>query len=333
CRVVQAGAGHFSLDKFIAHLVHQQLKTHCHGSIIPPSTASTSTLRHPKTNFRFRRPGSRIPYNITPVSRPTLYFGTQQLSHSLGFKGCAYPYRKQRKPNRVSHGYDPECGCPNLPKQLLCVCRSFHKEAVELLHGENKLIVRAHHQVEDLDILKTLQQSQISASDPELSTGNNLSESIIRCWTEICQRLFGIVIPGTLHLEFICDAQGLQTAQRVIEPMSPLPRLKECSIRLGRKKGYSLRSHSRSTALQLTRGVEQKKPPVVSFSSLPRELRLRILWFTNLGPGGTFLKSTDHELETIHVNRGRFAQQSVSEEDSEPVVLTAPSPSCTALAS
>lgn len=89
----------------------------------------------------------------------------------------------------------------------------------------------------------------------------------------------------------------------------PLPRLKECSIRLGRKKGYSLRSLARSTALQLTRGVEKKKPPAVSFSSLPWEIRLRILWFTNLRPRGTFLKSTDHELETIHVNRGRFAHE------------------------
>ncbi|CAH0031616.1 unnamed protein product [Clonostachys rhizophaga] len=291
------------------------------------------------------------PITITPVSRPTLYFGTQQLSPSLGFFGCAYPYRKQRKPDRVSHGYNPECDCPDLPKQLLCVCRSLHKEAVELLYSENKFVVRAHHHVEDLDILKTLPvygiralryllvrlnswpcarghslsnpkydaciicpheapQSRISASDPELSTGNNLSESIIKCWTEICQRLSGIVIAGTLHLEFICDAQDLETAHRVIEPMSSLPRLRECIMRLGRKKDYSLRSLAESTAHQLTRGVEKKKrPPSMSFSFLPREIRLQILWFTNLGPGGTFLKGTHHELEIIHVDRGRFAHE------------------------
>ncbi|CAG9982763.1 unnamed protein product [Clonostachys byssicola] len=317
-------------------------------SPLPPLLSLPYDIR--RQIFVFAGLVRECPITITPVSRPTLYFGTQQLSHGFDFPGCAYPFRKQREPDCVSHGYDPECDCPDLPKQLLCVCRSLHKEAVKLLYGENKFVVRAHHQVEDLDILKTLPvygiralryllirlnswpcarghslsnpkrdcciicptsapQSRISASDPELSTGNNLSESIIVRWTEICQRLSGIVIPGTLHLEFICDAQDLDTAQRVVEPMSSLPRLRECSIRLGRSKEYSLRSLAQSTALELTRGVERKKPPTLSFSSLPQEIRLRILWFTNLGPGGTFLKGTHDELETIHVVRGRFAHE------------------------
>ncbi|VUC29460.1 unnamed protein product [Clonostachys rosea] len=318
---------------------------------LPPLLALLCDIR--RRIFVFACLVRECPITITPISRPTLYFGTQQLSPSHGFNGCAYQYRKQREPNRVSHGYDPECDCPNLPKQLLCVCRSLHKEAVELLYGENKFVVRAHHEAEDLDILKTLPvygirtlryllvrlnswpcarghsfsdpeydrcricptrapQSRISASDPELSIGDDLSKSIIKCWTEICQRLSDIVPPGTLHLEFICDVQDLETAQRVIEPIESLPRLRECSIRLGRKKDYSLRSLAQSTALQLTRGIEEKKPPAMSFSALPREIRLRILWFTNLGPGGTFLKGTHHELETIHVDDGRFVHDITS---------------------
>ncbi|CAH0034449.1 unnamed protein product [Clonostachys rhizophaga] len=111
------------------------------------------------------------------------------------------------------------------------------------------------------------------------------SESIIKCWEAVCNRLAAIP-PGCLTIEFICDAKDLTTAERFLSPMNALPRLKQCTIQLGRQHDSDLTSLARSTILRLTGGVQhlESSSSPFPFLSLPTEIRLLILKFANLAP-------------------------------------------------
>ncbi|VUC28007.1 unnamed protein product [Clonostachys rosea] len=286
------------------------------------------------------------PITISPFLRTTIYLDPRPVSSAI--EECAYTLRRDGFPIAVSYGYEAECICPELPKELLLVCKTLHKEVENLFYGENKFIICAHRQAEDLDVFKTLSlagihalryllirlnswpcirghnvsnrelgncticpaeitSSHINSSDPELSiSGDSVSQGIIEAWMETCQRLSHIT-PGTLHLEFICDVSDLASAEYIVQPLKSVPRLRDCTVRLGRKVDYALRSLAQSTALELTQEATQVKTPtsgspVFPFFSLPREIRLHILRLTNLGPGGSF----PEELDNISIKNGKF---------------------------
>ncbi|VUC32034.1 unnamed protein product [Clonostachys rosea] len=305
----------------------------------PTSTLTASLLLSLPINIRkriyvFAGLVRECPITITPPSRGVIR------PVESNFHTCAYKLRKQMRPDRVTVD-SPECDCPHIPKQLLLVCKAIHKEVLELLYSENKFIVRTHQHVEDLRVLLTLpsegiralrhllirlnswpcirghsltnmkkgecwvcDDGNISNSDPEVSVGNSASEDITAGWLDVCQRLAAIITPGKLHLEFICDVGDLATAEYIIRPLKSLPRLRECSIRLGRRVDYTLRSLAESTALGLTTEETEEKQTVskFTFSSLPREIRLRILEFTNLGPGGSYLS----DFSPIRFTAGKY---------------------------
>ncbi|CAH0047077.1 unnamed protein product, partial [Clonostachys solani] len=215
-----------------------------------------------------------------------------------------------------------------------------HKEAQEILYGENKFVIRSHHkQAGDLDILNHLSLDALSAmrclmvrlnswpcirghsdanldedcneckicsfpvplSDPEISTANSDFKSIIQTWTTICQRLSTGVSPGRLHLEFIADVRDLPTAKRLAEPLGSLPRLQGCIVRFGRKPNHTLSSLARSIASRLTHKTEE----AATSGRTGRSAFIYILKHTNIGPWGSFLP----ELDAIHVMNKTFDQR------------------------
>ncbi|CAH0022767.1 unnamed protein product [Clonostachys rhizophaga] len=255
---------------------------------------------------------------------------------------CQYQQRKQLGRHNIAYE-TRECRCPEIPKQLLLLSKALHAEVEALLYGENKFIIRAHR-AEDLDLFEKLSvralsqlryllvrlnswpcyrghsrasfkhgvclecRAPVSASDAELGADNAESEAIIEQWSRACSRLSSHVIPGRLSVEFICDVMDKATAERVLGPLGTLPRLNECTIRLGRNQDAALRSLARSAAIRLTEDLCPPSSAAVSsffpFQSLPPELRLRVLGFTNLGPNGSFRP----EWSDIAVKNGRFEQ-------------------------
>src|SRR5262249_40196883 len=76
------------------------------------------------------------------------------------------------------------------------------------------------------------------------------------------------------------------SGSQVMKAFAALPVLKECTIRLGRRRNNDLRSLARDTSLRMTRAFVPK--PHFPYERLPQELRLRILDFTHLRAHGAY---------------------------------------------
>jgi hypothetical protein len=223
---------------------------------------------------------------------------------------------------------EPDCFCPEIPKQLLLVSKAVYNETHDILYRENSFLVRAH-EAKDLAVLKTLSshsihvmtrlmvrlncwpcrrghdpanftlgrclvcQTPMSTSDSPLRAGNSETEDMAQSWAEVCIMLESNVTVGRLRLTFICDVDDIEIAKRIIRPLEKIPRLKSCGIRLGRNRNDELRSLARTTSLKLTAANQpaEHSSSRISFSSLPLEIRLRILEFTHLGKEGSFSRS------------------------------------------
>ncbi|CAH0059075.1 unnamed protein product [Clonostachys solani] len=278
------------------------------------------------------------PVTIAPSSQASLFYDPRPLppNHT-----CAFKFRQQGKPDRASRGHAPDCLCPEFPKQLLLVCKALHQEVQKVLYGDNKFVLCTHGDPGGLGALKTLSKdaicslryllvrlnswpcprghsranlkmnrcqicpNSVSQSDPELSAGDNASELILKEWETICQSLSHIP-PGHLQLEFICDVSDADTARRVLQALDSIPRLKECIIRLGRKPNHALQSIATETATRVAAKSSISQP--FHYFGLPQEVRLRILWYTNLGLGGSFLPSQ----KSLHVVNGKLDQRFAS---------------------
>jgi hypothetical protein len=246
-------------------------------------------------------------------------------AHGVSRADCRYK-RLLRGNWSAVYQYQPDCSCPGLPKQLLLVSKAVYNDARAILYGENKFAVRAH-KARDLDVLKTLSGRSIqemtclmlrlncwpcprghdlanlahgrcmvcnaptSTSDYPLVAGRSSeAEDMLQAWAKVCAVLTSQVRAGRLCLTLICDVDDIDTAERVVKPLFGIPRLKSCTIRLGRRRDEKLRSLARVTSLKLTDTYQHAGPGSsrISFASLPPEIRLRILRFTHLGEWGSF---------------------------------------------
>src|SRR3569833_1276093 len=122
-------------------------------------------------------------------------------------------------------------------------------------------------------------------SSPSAATGRQLS--LLEQRRQLCGRLASILTPGRLRLTLVCDVDDLSTGKLVTGPLLQLPRLRECTLRLGRRKEYyDLATLARETSVTMTKRHEdvcpQGPPSALGFADLPRELRLQILEYTDL---------------------------------------------------
>jgi hypothetical protein len=223
---------------------------------------------------------------------------------------------------------EPDCVCPEIPKQLLFVSKAVYSDTHDILYRENSFVVRAHT-AKDLVVLKTLLghsirqmrylmvrlncwpcgrghdpanftqgrclvcQTPISTSDSPLRLGSSETEDLAQSWAEVCSILESNIADFQLCLTLFCDVDDIETAKQILLPLEKIPRLKSCAIRLGRNRDDELRSLARTTSLKLTSAnqLAEYSSSRISFMDLPREIRLRILEFTHLGKQGTFFKN------------------------------------------
>ncbi|PPR00207.1 hypothetical protein CVT26_009074 [Gymnopilus dilepis] len=219
-------------------------------------------------------------------------------------------YEKKKYLVDTLHGglTDGECICPPFPMQLLAVCRATYEEASDVLYSQNKFKVLLGKTVK-LDPKAIAKMTSLSirlnmcscllghlcnepmndhchnchamcrrGRDMPLSRNSDMFEDVIGEWTQACKILQSAVRPD-MRLNIICDCADVETAQMIAEPLRSLPKVTECSIRLGQSPAMEWRQLAEETALLLT------GRPLVSpfrFSDLPKELQKEILSHTEL---------------------------------------------------
>ncbi|KAG7285513.1 hypothetical protein NEMBOFW57_010142 [Staphylotrichum longicolle] len=184
---------------------------------------------------------------------------------------------------------------------LLLSCRTIYAEASTLLYSANWFIVR-YQPRRSLAALRALtpHASGRHASgcivweheydhDLPLDGSGPLSEALLAEWHATAAHLAPHIVAGQLELTLVCDLcpDDVQTARAVLGTLRLLPRLKDCHIRLCETRDPRLRQLAQEAVLQ-ARGIAPSQFPASPGAArprlvnLPRELRLRILEYTDL---------------------------------------------------
>ncbi|KAK4655164.1 hypothetical protein QC762_404170 [Podospora pseudocomata] len=120
-----------------------------------------------------------------------------------------------------------------------------------------------------------------------LTSSDTTTESLFENWRSAIEHLSASLVPGRLTLSVVCDVahDDLKAGKLVVGPMALLPRLDDCHIRLSWRANAKLQQLARD-AIEQARCIALPKSTAPSSSSpllgLPRELRLRILAYTDL---------------------------------------------------
>ncbi|EAQ83559.1 predicted protein [Chaetomium globosum CBS 148.51] len=132
-----------------------------------------------------------------------------------------------------------------------------------------------------------------SASMEDHSDKWAATNSILGEWNVAATRLLSHIAPGRLSLSVVCDIdpkhpQALDIAKSVVAPIRLLPpsNLKECRVRLAKTPDGRLRQLAEDT-VSYACGIPtmSREPPsnmAATLTTLPRELRIKILEYTDL---------------------------------------------------
>ncbi|KAF8179952.1 hypothetical protein K438DRAFT_1842386 [Mycena galopus ATCC 62051] len=230
-------------------------------------------------------------------------------------------------------GYYSTCICPRLPLELLRVSHEVHVEARQVLASKNRFVLRARTS-DDLAPLVAVPPAVLSdmtfllvrlnvwpcplghddmddeleckicygklVEDPVLHSTASAGQAIISCWRDTCAHL-AMCIQPQLRLTFICDAEDVESAKQVVDPMLAFRPLAQCTIRLGRQYTlYGLTQLATETAQCLTRATVGATT-FPQYDNLPRELRLHILRATHLGCLGDY--HPKHHTQRVELGR------------------------------
>lgn len=133
-----------------------------------------------------------------------------------------------------------------------------------------------------------------SGCDAPLRRSDASTRSMVIEWYKTAAHLGPLITPGQLELSFVCDVYSRDTllATMILDAFRHFPPLKDCHIRLSRTPNPALRNLARDAVLK-ARGIQSgltpppcsspsPSPTVSRLTGLPRELRLRILEYTDL---------------------------------------------------
>ncbi|KAH6628347.1 hypothetical protein F5144DRAFT_491852 [Chaetomium tenue] len=146
------------------------------------------------------------------------------------------------------------------------------------------------------------------SSPDEEDCGVAAAQAMLSEWHSTAVYMSSLLSPGNLDLSLICDIdprhpQAVEVAAQAVAPLSLLPLLKNCHVRLCESPDRRLQQVA-SDAVMRARGVSapySKPPPTATpFLSLPRELRLLILEYTDLiTPWREVMRSRCHRGYTV----------------------------------
>jgi hypothetical protein len=195
---------------------------------------------------------------------------------------------------------------------LLLTCREIYLGVSALVYGTNRLQVTFHEEeslqfllhltptslrhVKDLTVLLAVFPPDEDEHCREscgcwhgplptiwIVDGATLEgKALLTEWEKTVEHIAQHVKPSTLRLNLICDVEDIETAQQVVQPLSQLPTLLDCSIRFNFVPEPDLQTLARSTAIRLMGHSEASHETAFRFMDLPVELRLQILENTDL---------------------------------------------------
>lgn len=133
------------------------------------------------------------------------------------------------------------------------------------------------------------QSLHTSVHDVPLEASDSSALAVLDEWHQAAAYLSSRIRPRHLQLSLVCDfhQENVQWAKEAVATLRLLPELKDCNIRLCRRPNTELHQIAQDAALQACRRppLECPSPPPASSSrllGLPREIRLRILEYTDL---------------------------------------------------
>jgi len=133
----------------------------------------------------------------------------------------------------------------------------------------------------------------IEKHDFPLDASSALSKALFAEWYATAAYLALYIVPSQLELSLVCDVQhdDPEAAQLVLGGLHLLPPLKDCHVRLCGTREPVLQQLAQAAVLQARAFTSSSEPAVVAspgslrrprLVNLPRELRLRILEYTDL---------------------------------------------------
>ncbi|MCJ1287786.1 hypothetical protein MMC26_007138 [Xylographa opegraphella] len=134
------------------------------------------------------------------------------------------------------------------------------------------------------EALSQLRNLHVTLENPDGTSGLRLDDSrdrtLIRAWVAICTRLAPLISPWRLHFTFAYTPADTDTALYLADTLRLLPPVQHCALSFGSYLDPSFRPTD----------TESPFEDAFPFSSLPRELRLRVLAHTDLLVLGTELR-------------------------------------------
>ncbi|KAK4170987.1 hypothetical protein QBC36DRAFT_340830 [Triangularia setosa] len=131
--------------------------------------------------------------------------------------------------------------------------------------------------------------------------------SLLKDWNTAARHLSEIT-PGHMTLFFVCDVEhgDVEAGRLALAPLQKLPCLKGCHVRISKRPNIQLRRLA-DDAVQKSVGIVAAMTSsrvIPHFLNLPRELRLRILGFTDLV---TPIKEVSWDGQAYRANRPTYS--------------------------
>lgn len=217
-----------------------------------------------------------------------------------------------------------DCFCPSIPHELLRVSRAMHLEAETVLYGMNQFKVSRHLPGDNLEVLRALNPRvwallsslHISLSEvPPFRFGAGAQDTIetidiqdmagyeiLQKWMAVSRDILSYVPAGQLRFSLSCNVRNIETSREIVAPLDGLPPMSEVSICLAADpKRREIKEVAREAISRLTQRGTQREPRTaasrsssLSWTSLPKELRLDILSGTDLVDHYTLAKPQHH---------------------------------------
>ncbi|EAQ91883.1 predicted protein [Chaetomium globosum CBS 148.51] len=174
-----------------------------------------------------------------------------------------------------------------------------HNRVTENDYSEDRCCWHSREKYDWSDVLWCRNKHSDIHQAPFLSDGEGVAsaDDAQRAWHSAAARLFSHITPGRLALSLVCDIdpqhpRALNLAESILAPLYLLPRsyLSKCQIRLAKVPYWPLEKLARDAAVHacgLPTPVPHTSEPLnttatATLASLPRELRIRILEYTDL---------------------------------------------------
>ena len=230
---------------------------------------------------------------------------------------CHY-YERRILGNNLFSGDDClNCICPPLPYQLLYVSHSISDEVSPILYSENAFRLSRSNQwgLKPLRNLNPKALASLTSLTIRLRSGALVSghgryrlprnyscspdcnvydlhdkplnfngcpdQIILAGWASLIQKISPHIQALRLRLNVVCDVADEGTALLFLRPLSQLPRLKHCAIRLRRAPSPALQSLAEKATRQIM-GLSFHTAFSSSRLHLPEEILTKVLGYTDL---------------------------------------------------